>query len=202
MLNKFGIFKQHEQIVEDVSFLVNAPNMAFTGAVSCFLKHIMLVTFKDSEDPPWFFQCGEYLVFGICIWSCVWNLYLVVYLEHIVGCARKKRRCSRCLLCRHCRPSGQGQVRRRAKQRGGQVRSKAKGRKGMGGRRYWEELKYFGLHLLITSSPPESVETFLCVSLGSKTQGGRAAPALIDAPLVSWEIWPRNNQSRSQSRFH
>ena len=38
---------------------------------------------------------------------------------------------------------------------------------------------------LITSSPPESVETFLCVSLGSKTQGGRAAPALIDAPLVS-----------------
>ena len=52
MLNKFGIFKQDEQIVEDVSFLVNASNMAFMGAVSCFLKHIMLVTFKDSEDPP------------------------------------------------------------------------------------------------------------------------------------------------------
>ena len=172
--------------------------MAFTGAVSCFLKHIMLVTFKDSEDPPWFFQCGEYLVFGICIWSCVWNLYLVVYLEHIVGCARKKRRCSRCLLCRHCRPSGHGQVRRRAKQRGRASQEQSKGEERDGRGRYWEELKYFGSHL----PSPESVETFLCVSLGSKTHGGRAAPALIDAPLVSQEIWPLNNQSRSQSRFH
>ena len=46
-------------------------------------------------------------------------LYLALVLvfgAHIVGCGRKKKRCSRCLLCR---PSGHGPVRRRAKEGGG-----------------------------------------------------------------------------------
>ena len=44
--------------------------------------------------------------------SCIWNLYLEL---HIEGCARKKKRCSRRLLCP---PSGHGPVRRRAKGEG------------------------------------------------------------------------------------
>ena len=80
--------------------------------------------------------------------------------------------------------SGASQEACKAKGRASQEQSKGEERDGRGEILRGTEI-FWITSLLIAHSSPESVETFLGVSLGSKTHGGRAAPALIDAPLVS-----------------